>query len=154
MSELTLVYDDWVHKELKGYLLSLNGIKEVSTQDDDYRLIINLKYDSSIINYKTIKMEIALFLERIKFPTLIAFDKHSQNPTLDYKIIREDTCCEFCYRGAIEELYEIDGIEYVNGNVNKYYDAINDGEVIISIKYNPNILSLEKMKGIDKSIEL
>lgn len=152
MSELTLVFDDWGHKELKDYLLSLKGINNVLISDDDYRLIINLKYDSKTINYQVIIMEILLFLNHINMPTLIAFDKHPKNPTSNYKIVRHDTCCEFCFRGAIQDLYNIDGIEAVSSNINKYYDTINDKDIIISINYNPNIISLEKIKEIDANL--
>ena len=48
MEELTIVIDDFGHKELKDYLLSLNGIEDVNINDEK-ELYIYVKYNSSLI---------------------------------------------------------------------------------------------------------
>jgi len=60
MSELAIVIDHWGHKELKEYLMSLNGILDVEIKNDinDEQLNIYLKYNSDLISPKIIKMEI------------------------------------------------------------------------------------------------
>ncbi len=54
MSELTIIIDNWGHKELKEYLISLKGILDVEIKNDEH-LDIYLKYDSSLITPKIIK---------------------------------------------------------------------------------------------------
>ena len=56
MAELTIVIDNLGHKELKEYLMSLNGILEVKIKNDE-QLDIYLKYNSNLITPKIIKME-------------------------------------------------------------------------------------------------
>ncbi len=74
MSELTIVIDNWGHKELKEYLMSLKGVLDVEVKNDE-QLEIYLKYDSSLITPKIVKMEITLFLNIVKIPSILSFDK-------------------------------------------------------------------------------
>lgn len=60
MSELTLVIDDWGHKELKMYLMSLKEILDVIIENED-QLKIYVKYNPDLITFKLIKMEIFFF---------------------------------------------------------------------------------------------
>lgn len=156
MDELTIAIDSWGHKELEGYLLSLNGIYRVKIKDDD-KLYINLRYDSKLITPKIIKMEILLFLDIARVPSIYSFDKHSKHKTLEYRIIRDDVCCEYCFRGTIEDLFDIDGIKKVESNFDKYYspkDSIPCDKIEISVEYDPDILSLEDMKKIETDLNL
>ncbi len=156
MSELTLIIDNWGHDELKQYLMSLNGILDVEIKNDE-QLYIYLKYDSSLTSPKIIKMEILYFLDVRKFPCLYSFDKHPKSNTSDYTIIRDDLCCEYCYMGAIEDLFEIEGIEKVESNfyedyLHKKYDERE--KIKINIKYNPNFISTEEMKQIELKLNI
>lgn len=156
MSELTIVIDDWGHKELKEYLMSLKGILDVEIKNDE-QLDIYLKYDSSLITSKIIKMEITLFLNITKIPSLLSFNKYPKFETSNYTIIRDDLCCEYCYKGAIDDLFEIEGIEMVNGNFNEDYlfKKYEDREkIIINIKYDPNLISTEEMKQIELKLNI
>ncbi len=72
MSKLTIIIDNWGHKELKEYLMSLKGILDVEIKNDE-QLDIYLKYDSSLITPKIIKMEITLFLDIAKIPSILSF---------------------------------------------------------------------------------
>ena len=140
MSELNIIIDNFGHNELKEYLMSLNGIFDVKITNDEY-LDIYLKYDSSLITLNIIKMEIFNFLDIMKNPSMIAFNKYSKYKTLDYTIIRDKICCEYCFKGAIDDLFNIAGIEEVNSN---YLEKKEN--IIIDIKYNPNIISEEEMR--------
>lgn len=157
MSELTITLDSWGHNELKDYLLSLNGIFDVTIKNEG-ELEIHIKYNSSLTTSKIIKYEILLFLDILKIPAMLAFDKHSANETSEYKIIRDDICCEYCLEGAIDDLFEIEGIEKVECNFNKtyYYKKENDKRenIIINIKYNKDLLNIEDMKLIESKLNI
>jgi copper chaperone CopZ len=163
MSELTIIIDNWGHEELKEYLMSLKGILDVEIKNveheikSDEQLDIYLKYDSSLITPKIIKMEITLFLNITKIPSILSFDKYPKFKTSNYTIIRDDLCCEYCYKGAIEDLFEIEGIETVKGNFNEDYlfKKYEEREKItINIEYNPNLLKAEDMKQIELKLNI
>ena len=156
MAELTLIINDWGHRELKDYLLSLNGVLEVIINDEK-QLVIYIKYNPNLIGAKVLKMEILLFLDIKKYPVFFAFDRHPSFETLEYKIERKDICCEYCFTGAIDELFEIDGIEKVNSNFYEEYFLKRYDErdaVIIDIKYNPKKISLKELKQIEENLNL
>ena len=155
MSELTIVIEDYGDKELKSYLMLLNGIRDVLI-DYGKVLKIYIKYDANLISMKVIKMEILLFLNLLKVPSILAFDKHAKEETLVYKIVRKDVCCEYCFRGEIEELFEIPGIEKVESNFNGVYYNEDDSQsdIVIEISYNPKLISLERMKQIELELDL
>ena len=156
MSELTIVIDNGGHNELKEYLVSLNGILSVEIRNNE-QLNIYLKYNSSLITPKIIKMEILLFLDIVKIPSILSFNKYPKFKTLNYTIIRDDLCCEYCFEGAIDDLFEIEGIEKVESNFNKDYLFQNCEErekITIKIKYNPNLISSEKMRQIELKLNI
>ena len=76
--ELTLKYDCLIDKEIKDYLLKINGIEDIKINLDTGEIYI--KYNN--ISIKLILMEVELFLDVVKFPSLIGFDKHSKNKLL------------------------------------------------------------------------
>lgn len=157
MSKLTLVIENWGHKELKSYLKSLKGINNVKIKNKN-KLEIFIEYDFNQITWKVIKMEIFLFLNILKVPSLIEFNKHSNVDLDEYKIIRKNICCEYYFRGAIDDLFEIEGIEKVESDFEEedYYKSDYDSrdKVIINVFYNPNILSKENMEQIDSKLSL
>ena len=157
MSELTIIIDHWGHKELKEYLMSLNGILDVIIKNEE-QIEIYIKYNPDLITPKIIRLEILLFLNILKTPSILAFDKHSTIEMSEYKIIRNDICCEYCLKGAIEDLFEIDGIEKVESNFNKenYYQKNYDerDNVIISIKYNSDLISVDDMRQIELKLNI
>ena len=55
--------------------MSLKGILDVEIKNDE-QLDIYLKYDSSLITSKIIKIEITLFLNITKIPSLLSFNKY------------------------------------------------------------------------------
>ena len=152
MAELTVVIDSLGHKELKEYLMSLNGIIDVIIKNEE-QLEIHIKYNPNLITQKIIRNEILLFLNILKIPSVLAFDKHRTNKTSEYKIIRDDICCEHCFKDAIEYLFEIDGIEKVESNFNaENYDERDS--VIINIKYNSDLISIDDMKQIELELNI
>lgn len=156
MSELTIVVDDLIGDELKTYLISINGIIDVEINDGK-QLNIYIKYDSGLISYKIIKMEVLLFLNCLKVPTILSFDKHSKEKTIDYTIIRDDICCEYCFKGSIEDLFDIEGIEKVESNfIDNYFNRKYDEreKYIINIKYNPNVISSEEIKQAELQLNI
>ena len=156
MSELTIVIDNWGHKNLKEYLMSLKGILDIEIKNDE-QLEVYLKYDSNLITPKIIKMEIIMFLNIVKVPSLLSFDKYPKFETYNYTITRDDLCCEYCYKGAIEDLFEIEGIETVKGNFNEDYlfKKYEEREkIIINIKYDPNLINTEEIKQIELKLNI
>ena len=157
MNELTIIIDNWGHKELKEYLMSLNGILDVIIKNEE-QLEIHIKYNPNLITPKIIRLEILLFLDILKIPSILAFDKHSTIETSEYKIIRNDICCEYCLKGAIDDLFEIDGIEKVESNFNEenYYQKNYDepDNIIISIKYNSDLISIDDMMQIELKLSI
>lgn len=152
MNELTLLIDNWGHKELKEYLLNLKGIIEVNINNEK-NLQINIKYDSNLIKAKTVEMEILLFLNVLKTPSLLSFDKHTNSITKNYKIVRKDICCEYCFKGAIEELFEIEGIEKATSNFYKEDYNLKDN-IIIEINYDPKLLNEEQLQQIEINLNI
>lgn len=156
MKELYISLDTWGHKELKDYLMSLEGIFEVNIEDTN-KLDVYLKYNSNLITPKIIKMEILLFLNIVKTPSLLSFNKYPKFKTLNYTIVRDDLCCEYCFKGTIDDLFEIEGIEQVESNFNEDYLFQNyeDREKIkINIKYNPNLIDSDTMKQIESNLNI
>lgn len=156
MKELYISLDTWGHKELKDYLMSLEGIFEVNIEDTN-KVDVYLKYNSNLITPKIIKMEILLFLNIVKTPSLLSFNKYPKFKTLNYTIVRDDLCCEYCFKGAIDDLFEIEGIEQVESNFNEDYLFQNyeDREKIkINIKYNPNLIDSDTMKQIELDLNI
>ena len=157
MSKLTLIIENWGQKELESYLKSLYEINDVKIKNED-KLEIYIEYDSNITKWNIIKMEIYLFLDILKFPSLVSFNKYSDVNLYEYKIIRNDICCEYCFRGAMEELFEIEGIEKVESNFEEedYYkqDYNSRNNVTINIFFILNILSIEDIKQIDLNLSL
>ena len=151
MAKITLIIDHCGHEELENYLTSLKGILSIMIQKKE-KLEIYIKYNPNIITPKIIKIEILLFLNIINTPSILAFDKHSSINTNEYKIIIDNLCCEYCFKGAIDDLLEIEGIEKIESNFSEelYYNREN--KIIINIKYNPNLLSFEDMKQIETKL--
>lgn len=146
MKKLTIVLDNVGHKELKDYLLTLKGIKEVEV-NHDHMLEINVTYDEKETNPAVIKTEIVLFLDIAKSVCMYTFDKHETN-TKKYHTVKPTVCCEYCFHGFIEELYDIDGIIKAKSNFKDFYFNESDKDLTIDIEYDPNKLAEEDVKKL------
>lgn len=144
MKELTITFDNvWLDKELKEYLLSLNGIHNVEI-DLKYESI-TIRYNSELISIKIIKLEILTFMDVLKTPSVISFNKHSNKILTKTTIVIKDLCCEYCLKGMIEELLLINGIEKVDTN----FDYINKKDVPLHIEYDKELISKEDIKILE-----
>lgn len=145
MNELTILLNQPGHKELKDYLMGLPGILDVHIQNEEY-LEIYIKFDSNLITPKILKTEVRLFLDTFFQPSMVAFDKHSKSPTLKYDIVISHLCCEYCFYGMIEDLFDRNGIEKV------FSDWCLDAEkenVILHVFYNPEDVTDEDLKILE-----
>jgi len=155
MQKFTLKTDSFEFKELDNYLLSIRGIKKVEIKNEDL-VIITVTYDEKVIVENIIKLEILAFLKALKWPSFYEFDRHSKEKTMLYKIERDSICCEFCYAGIIEDLYDINGIVKVESNFyNKFFTNRHNGEkYFINIYYNPLLLTEKEMKEIEDKLAI
>ena len=144
MNAITLKIDYYVKNDLLEYLSSLDGV--ILSKVDSENNEVYVKYDSAIISLKILKMEILLYFKLIKIPSIISFDKHSNNNIKKDKIIIKDLCCEYCLKSMIEDLLEIDGIESAYTNFD--FDLMNTSNVNIFITYDDNLISDDKIKEL------
>lgn len=143
MKKLTFILECFEHKELKSYLLSLKGITDVKTKNDD-KLIIDIEYNENLIIDKIIKLEIETFLQIKKNPSLIGFDKHQDKNIEKYNINKENISCEYCAKGLVDDLFEIQGINKVTINNDNYND--------ITIYYDKNKITEKELKEIENKL--
>ncbi len=146
MKRLTYEFDFWNHKELKDYLLSLDGVKKVNI-DDEKNLILDIQYDEKKIGPKTLKYEVLAFMD-VDYPSLVWFDLHEKNKE-KYTMLIKDVCCEYCYMDMIEELFNTKGIVSAKSNYNVVDFCFNDK---LEIEYDPKLISLEDIKKMEKEL--
>lgn len=136
---LKIDYSDFLNKDFINYLSKLDGIKLVKIDNKDNEIYV--EYDSSIISLKLLKMEILLYLDISKIPSIIAFDKHDTSSLNKYIIVIKDLCCEYCLKGMLEDLLETDGISSAYTDFN----YIDKKDVNIFITYDDKILKLDEL---------
>lgn len=133
MNKLTITFDNFDMNfekekiEFQNYLLSLKGIIDTDILQDTKNGLItfNITYNALIISNKILLLEVETLLNVLSIPSLIFFDKHFEGK-LEKKEIKKEICCEYCFKIAIEDLYEIDGIEKVDTNyIERYIDNDN-----------------------------
>lgn len=141
MDKLTLKieYTDFLNNDLENYLKDLNGVKIIKINNDKNEIYV--EYDSNIISLRLLKREILLYLDLVKIPSIVAFNKNFKNGIRKDCILIKDLCCEYCLNGMIEELLEIDGIESAYTD----FDYNNKFNVNIFITYNDEIIGKEKI---------
>lgn len=150
MNELTLKLDCWVDEELKDYLLNLPGVQTV-TIDDSLTLLIDIHYNQNITSAKILKMEVFTFLKIDNLPSLIYFDKHSNNKLTEYDLVIESLCCEYCLKSDIADLLMMDGIEKAVSNIDEVPYRTNS-KAIINIFYDDKRISKEELKKITEKL--
>ncbi len=149
MNRLTLELDCFMYDGLEEYLLELSGVIEITISNLN-NLVIDVRYDSTLISFQILKLEILFYLGQLKVPSIVSFNKHSKVNTKQYNIVTKDLCCEFCFRGMIDDLINIDGIEKVTSDFdeNAYYNK----EVMVTINYNPRLVKEEELKELELKI--
>ena len=143
MNELTIRFDNaWVSEPIKEYLSSLKGVLQVDIKSDKEEIYI--KYDLNLTSIKILKLEMLTFMN-IGIPSIIAFNKHSKISTTNTTITIKDLCCEYCLKGMIEELLDMDGIEstYSDFNFN------NKDNITINITYDNKLITKEQINNIE-----
>ena len=152
MKELTIMMGSWGHKELKDYLMSLTGVSEVIVENEK-ELKIDMKYNLELITPKIIKMEIGLFLNILKIPFHVAFINIQKIKFLNIKWQEKIFTVNIALKGAIEDLFDIEGIEKVESNFDvETYD--NNEEIEIKIKYDSSLISSNTKKEIELKLNL
>ena len=147
MERITFKFDFWNHNELKDYLLSLNGVKNASIDDEDPDSItIDIDYDSKKMSPKVLFYEILAFMEEHPL-SLLGFDKHFKDQK-EYKLVIKDLCCDYCFKGMIEDLFDMKEITKAMSDMNVFLEHEN---VIVNLGYNSDLISLEEIKKIEKS---
>ncbi len=146
MCRVTLELNCWMHDELKDYLLSLEGIKKVEV-DSEENVFISVEYDEEIIDTKVLKYEIFTFLDVMRIPSLLSFDKHPKDKIKEHTFVIKHLCCEFCYSSFIDDLFMTDGIESASANKN---DVDNRENVPVVVTFNPRLVDEEKILKIEK----
>ena len=139
---LKIEYSDFLNEDLIEYLSSLDGVLNSKINNENNEIYV--EYDSSVISLKLLKMEILLYLDITKIPSIVSFDKHNNNNIKKDNIIIEDLCCEYCLNGMIEDLLEIDGIESAYTD----FDYVNKYNVNIFITYNEKLINGDKLKEL------
>lgn len=142
--KLTLIYHSFWEWEVKDYLLSVDGIKEVNITLENKKDIIDIVYDGKKTNYKLVLKEIELFAGKSSSHYLCSFNKHMENTkTHIYK--NANICCEYCFEDMIMELFKC---ENVNSFESTYFEVeqkckdiiityTDDLDEIINIIENP-----------------
>ena len=91
MDKLTLKieYTDFLNNDLENYLKDLNGVKIIKINNDKNEIYV--EYDSNIISLRLLKREILLYLDLVKIPSIVAFNKYFKNGNKSNNIFRQNS---------------------------------------------------------------
>lgn len=163
MKKLTIVlesidiYTEKNRIEFKDYLLSLNGVVEVDNLYDTNNSVLTLTitYDNSTMKEGILLLEIKTWLEKLKYPSVISFDKHFDGK-INKKEFIKNVCCEFCFKTAIEDLFLIDGIVKVDTNYIEQYIENNEekNNDVLIINYDVSKYDSNKIDEIIKALNI
>lgn len=137
---MKLIIDN-ISNEIKEYLETQEGINKVEIKNKDLTEEINIEYDKRTTS-KIILKYIELFNGN-NFVELLGFDKETKGEynTLKYNI--EDMCCEYCYKGLVQDLYN-----------NKYIKSVKSNFDFNKPAYNINFeIEYDKMYGEEELID-
>lgn len=141
MKKIELEIEDY-RNNLEDYLLSIDGIEYVKKEDTGYNFFITITYDETKIFLERIEKEILLYIDKLKVPVIVSFNKFEDYVVIK-EIVIEDGCCEYCMNGKIQKLLEIDGI-----NSASYDEGEAFFNVILKLVYNPDKINNEKLRQI------
>ena len=149
MKKLTIQIDhaNYLEDGLKNYLQSLNGTSQVTINKFDNK--IDITYNSTMANFKLIKLEILLYLKLQNLPSIISFDKHSKRKVSKRMITIENLCCEYCLKNEIEELLETEGIESAYSD----FDYHKKDLVNIFITYDNKLIDDSEVEKLIQKID-
>lgn len=144
MNRITIEFDTFLDKGLLEYLKTIDGIEDCEINDGKLTIIYKL------ISLKVMIKEACLYLDILRRPSVLSFDKHLTNKLEEYKLVINDLCCEFCLMHDIEELLYVDGINSAYSN----YDYDDKDEVEIYITYDGSIISKDKLDKLNKKFNV
>ena len=140
------VLDVFKDLELKEFLLTQDGIKSVDINNKDFVIELVIDYDEDItpfIIYKFIKL-----FNNSDVSCLIFFDKNYNYDIRVLKYAVGDMCCEYCYKGLIEELFMNDNVKSVNSN----FDFNNFYNIELVVEYNKDYNKEELIEFIKNNV--
>ena len=120
---MKLFLDDSISEELKEYLLTQEGIIDVSSSDNNNLTILDIKHNEKIT--PNIIMKYIELFQKNKYSILFEFDKETSGNYKTIKYTIEDMCCDYCYRGLVMDLFENDSVKSVKSNYNYNKPAYN-----------------------------
>lgn len=133
MAKLTLTIDTIMYQGLEQYIESLEGVSKVLITNKGC-LIITITYDNSKIDINTLKLEILLYLNLSKTPSIIGFNKYKKGNYKEYKTSINDFCCEYGLKNMLEILLSNPNISAVTTNYNT--ETCNTKKLTMTITYN------------------
>ena len=148
MKTVTLGVNDLFQPDMCEYLRPLNGVKIVKIDNEKER--VEVSFDEKLTSFKIIKYEVYIYLSILNFPSLIYFDKHSSNKLTKYDLVIKDLCCEYCLKGMMEDLFDIEGIEKADCNFDVNYNEREN--VVIKIEYDDTIINEDEIKKIERKM--
>ena len=101
--KLKMNYYCFDNEKLKNYLLNLNVINNVETNDEE----IIIEYTKDISIYMIVS-EIKLFTNNLNIPCIYYFNKYTNKELNKFNKNIDDLCCEYCLNGFIEQLLYIE----------------------------------------------
>lgn len=144
---MKIILDGILDLELRGYLLSQEGIDDVDIIVKDFISEISIKFNKKITPLIIMKY-IDLF-QKNQCSTMLSFKKDESN---DFNILKynvKNMCCEYCYKGLIYDLFENEFINSVKSNFD-FYKSKFDIELII--EYDKNYSKEDLIKYIEEKI--
>ena len=141
MNKITIEFDTILDNGLLEYLKTIAGIENCDINEG--KLSIVYKDSMSLV---VIVKEICLYLDILKIPSILSFDKHLPNKLEQYQILINDLCCEYCLKSDIEKLLYINGINSAYSDYD-FYDKYN---VIIYITYDSSVVFKEELDKLNK----
>lgn len=141
MNKITIEIDTILDKGLLEYLKTIDGIENCDINEGK----ISIVYKDNISLFVIVK-EICLYLDILKIPSILSFDKYLPNNLKEYQILINDLCCEYCLMSDIEELLYINGINSAYSD----YDFKDKNNVVIYITYDSSIISKEELDKLNK----
>lgn len=141
MNKITIEIDTILDNGLLEYLKTIDGIENCDINEGK----ISVVYKDNMSLFVIVK-EICLYLDILKIPSILSFDKHLSNNLKEYQILINDLCCEYCLKADIGELLYINGINSAYSN----YDFDDKDEVEIYITYDSSIISKEDLDKLSE----
>jgi hypothetical protein len=145
MKKFEILIDTYKDK-IDEFLLRLDGIKDVHIKEDKWKTDINILYNDKNISIIDIKDKLIEYVDAVNVPSILSFNKFEEK-NINKEIFLGDGCCEYCMKGTIEELLEIDGI-----NSASYEDGKDFFNVTLKLSYNPDKINNEKLEQIIKEL--